>query len=150
MANGTLGLDLAIKSLKLNFNDEVIVTPRSFVASASVILTNHLKPRFCDIDYNSQSICPESLLSNINKKTKALILVHLAGVPQELMRSKEYAKYKIYLIEDCSQAHGAKYGNSYVGTFGDLAVWSFVKIKLFLLWVKVEWCLQIIKNYLTL
>lgn len=131
VSNGSVALDLALKSLNLKKNSEVIVTPRSFVASATCILNNNLIPKFCDVDYETGNICPKDLEHKITKKTKAVIIVHLAGFPcnmKEIIKLKK--KYNFFLIEDCSQSHGAKYNNKHTGSFGDIATWSFCQDKI--------------------
>lgn len=131
VATGSVALDLAVKSLELKKNDEVLVTPRSYIASASCVLSQNLKPVFVDVDLNSQNILYEDLKKKISKKTKAVILVHLAGYPCEMSKIlKICKKYKIKIIEDCSQAHGAKYNSQFVGSFGDISVWSFCNDKI--------------------
>lgn len=110
---------------------EIIVTPRSFVASASSILNCGMNVKFCDIDLNSQNIDVKSLERNITKKTKAIIIVHFAGMPCEMDSLLKIAKNKkIHIIEDCSQAHGARYKGKKVGTFGIISTWSFCRDKI--------------------
>ena len=131
ISNGTAGLYLAVKSLNLKMGSEIIVTPRSYYASASCIFMNNCIPKFADIDLNSQNICVKNLKKNISKKTKAIICVHLNGYPCEMNEIIEIAKKnKLYVIEDCSQAHGAKINNKFVGSFGDIGVWSFCQDKI--------------------
>jgi dTDP-4-amino-4,6-dideoxygalactose transaminase len=131
LSSGSVALELALKSLHLKKNDEVLVTPRSYIASASSVILQDLKPIFIDIDLNSQNILLESLKKKITKKTKAIILVHLAGFPCEMDEIKNICKLNnIKIIEDCSQAHGAKYKSKYVGSFGDIAIWSFCNDKI--------------------
>ena len=131
LSNGTHALEIALKSLKIKNNDDVIVSCKSFVASASVVLGVGAKPIFSDIDLNSQNITLESIKNCITKNTKAIILVHLAGMPCELNEILKYCKNKkIKVIEDCSQAHGAKYYNKSVGSFGDIGTWSFCNDKI--------------------
>ena len=126
LSNGTVALDLAIKSLNLKKNSEILVTPRSFIASASCILLNNLKPKFIDVESQSHNISSSHIIKNINKKTSAIICVHLGGMPCNMIEIMQIAKkYNLYVIEDCSQAHGAKINNKSVGSFGDIATWSF-------------------------
>ena len=129
--NGTVALELCIKTLDLKLNDEVIVTPRTFIASGSCCAWLGLKPVFVDVDINSQNITLDSIKSAITEKTKAVILVHLAGWPCELEEIVNFCRNKgIYIIEDCAQAHGAKYNNKSVGTWGDINAWSFCQDKI--------------------
>lgn len=129
--SGSVALDAAIRSLNLKPNSEVIVTPRSYISSATCVLNNDLKPIFSDISFETQNIELEFIKKKITKKTKAIVVVHLGGMPANIIDIVNYAKKKkIKVIEDCSQAHGAKIGNRYVGSFGDIAVWSFCNDKI--------------------
>lgn len=129
--NGTVALELCLKTLELKKDDEVIVTPRTFIASASCCAWYGVKPVFVDVDINSQNITLNSIKEAITEKTKAIILVHLAGWPCELEKIVNFCRKKgIYTIEDCAQAHGAKYNNKSVGTWGDINAWSFCQDKI--------------------
>lgn len=131
LGNGTLALDLALKALDVREGDEVITTPRTFLASASSIVTAGATPVFADVDLNSQAITAESIESVLTTKTKAVIVVHLAGMPAEMdaiMALSE--KYGFYVIEDCAQAHGAMYKGRSVGTIGHIGAWSFCQDKI--------------------
>jgi dTDP-4-amino-4,6-dideoxygalactose transaminase len=131
VCNASVALDVSLRSLNLPQGSEIIVTPRSYVSSASCVLNNNLKPIFADIDINSQNLSPKSIEKKINKKTKAIILVHLSGYPCEMDKIVKIAKKnKILIIEDCSQSHGAKYRNKFTGSFGDIAIWSFCNDKI--------------------
>ena len=131
VSNGTVALDLAIRVLGLNKNDTIISTPKSYFSSSSQIIRNNINLKFSDISLVSQNLDPIKLLTKINKNTKAIIFVHLGGNPDGIIEvSKICKKNKIFLIEDCSQAHGAKIENKYVGTFGDISVWSFCNDKI--------------------
>ena len=131
VANGTLALECAIAVMNLNKGDEIIVTPRSYISSVSCVINAGCKPIFCDIDINSHNIDPLQIEKLITKKTKAIICVHLAGFPCDMDYILQIVKKnKIFLIEDCSQAHGAKYRNKFVGSFGDIATWSFCQDKI--------------------
>ncbi len=126
LSNGTVALDLAIKSLNLKKNSEIIVTPRSFIASASCILLNNLKPKFIDVDKNTHNITLEQISKSINKNTSAIICVHLGGMPCNMIEIMKFAKQNdLFVIEDCAQAHGAKIENRSVGSFADISTWSF-------------------------
>ena len=131
VSNATIALEYSLTSLNLKKNDEIIVTPRSYYSSASCILKTKATPVFCDIDLHSQNIEPESLLKKINKRTKAVIVVHLGGNPADIEKIKAITKKnKILLIEDCSQAHGSTINNKVVGSFGDISIWSFCNDKI--------------------
>ena len=126
VSNGSIALEIALLSLGIKKNDEVIVTSRSYNSSASSILRVGAKPIFCDIDSNTFNICTKSLKSKITKKTKAILCVHLYGYPCEIFKIKKIIKNsQIKIIEDCSQAHGAKIKNKPVGCFGTIGIWSF-------------------------
>jgi dTDP-4-amino-4,6-dideoxygalactose transaminase len=131
LANGTLALDIALKVLNVGCGDEVIVTSRTFVASASAIVTAGAAPVFADVDLNSQNITAETIAAVLTEKTKAIIVVHLAGMPAEMNDIMALAKkHNIYVIEDCAQAHGAKYKGKSVGSIGHIGAWSFCQDKI--------------------
>ena len=132
MTNGSVTMDVALKLLGVGLGDEVVVTCRSFVASASCAALAGALPVFADVDPLTGNITAETIKAVLTKKTKAVIAVHLAGWPcdmdaiVELCRSK-----KIFLIEDCAQAHGAEYKGKQVGTFGHFGSFSFCQEKIF-------------------
>lgn len=129
--NGTVAIDLAFNAIDLNRGDEVIVTPKTFIASASSIALAGAKPVFADIDLNSQNITAETIKPHITDNTKAIICVHLAGWPCEMDEILDLAaEHNLYVIEDCAQAHGAKYKGKSVGSFGDIGCWSFCQDKI--------------------
>ena len=131
LANGTLALDLALHALDVKEGDEVIVTPRSFIASASCVVNAGAKPVFADVERNSGNINAKSISSKISKRTKAVICVHIAGHPCEMDEIVEVCKkHDIFLIEDCSQAHGAEYKKQPVGSLGDIGCFSFCQDKI--------------------
>ncbi|ACA85956.1 DegT/DnrJ/EryC1/StrS family aminotransferase [Shewanella woodyi] len=131
LSNGTLALDLALKALNVADGDEVITTPRTFLASASSIVTAGASPVFADVDLNSQAITAESIEAVLTEKTKAVIVVHLAGMPAEMDAIMALsAKHGFYVIEDCAQAHGAKYKGRSVGSIGHIGAWSFCQDKI--------------------
>jgi dTDP-4-amino-4,6-dideoxygalactose transaminase len=129
--NGSLALELALHVLNIGNDDEVIVTPRSFIASASCIVLKGATPVFADVDVESQNITAESIQKVITSKTRAIIIVHLAGWPCDIDAILKIAKEKnIYVIEDCAQALGAKYKGNPVGSFGDVSIFSFCQDKI--------------------
>jgi len=131
VANGTLALDLALKALDISSGDEVIVTPRTFLASVSSVVTAGATPVFADVDLNSQNIEAAYIEKVITPKTKAVIVVHLAGMPAEMDLIMELSeKHGFYVIEDCAQAHGAKYKGRSVGSIGSVGCWSFCQDKI--------------------
>lgn len=131
VSNGTLALDLALKTLNLQSDDEVIVTPRTFLASVSCVVTAGAIPIFADVDLNSQNISATTIKPLITNKTKAIIVVHLAGAPADMDGIMKLAKeYNLFVIEDCAQAHGAKYKGRSVGSIGHVGAWSFCQDKI--------------------
>ena len=131
LGNGTLALDLALKALGVGQGDEVITTPRTFLASASSIVTAGAAPVFADVDLNSQAITAQSIKAVLTPKTKAVIVVHLAGMPAEMDEIMALsAEHGFYVIEDCAQAHGAKYKGKSVGSIGHVGAWSFCQDKI--------------------
>jgi hypothetical protein len=131
LANGSVALDTALLALGIGQGDEVIVPCRSFVASASCVALRKAVPVFCDVDRESQNITVAEIEKVFTKKTKAVIAVHLAGWPCEIIQIREFCdKKRIFLIEDCAQAHGAEYCGSPVGSFGDAACFSFCQDKI--------------------
>ena len=131
VANGTLALDLCLRSIDLENNDEVIVTGRSFVASASCISVLGAEPVFVDVDINSQNLDINLLEKALTKKTKAILCVHFAGFPCNMKKIMSFArKNNLYVIEDCAQAHGARINRKSVGSFGDISAWSFCNDKI--------------------
>jgi dTDP-4-amino-4,6-dideoxygalactose transaminase len=131
LGNGTLALDIALKALNVGNGDEVITTPRTFLASASSIVTAGAAPVFADVDLNSQAITAQSIKAVLTAKTKAVIVVHLAGMPAEMDEIMALSKeHGFYVIEDCAQAHGAKYKGRSVGSIGHVGAWSFCQDKI--------------------
>jgi len=131
VANGTLALDLALKALDISAGDEVIVTPRSFIASVSCVVNAGAIPVFADVDLNSGNITAKSIKTKVSDKTKAIICVHLAGFPCEMDDIMQLAQEQnLYVIEDCAQAHGATYKGKSVGSIGHIGCWSFCQDKI--------------------
>ncbi len=131
VANGSVALDAAVKVLNLKKSDEVLVTPRSYVSTASCLQNTKAKIKFVDIDLNTQNVSTSEIKKNLSKNTRLIICTHLAGWPCDMKTIKKIiGKRKIFIIEDCSQAHGAKINNRYVGSFGDISVWSFCNDKI--------------------
>ena len=130
VANGTAALDVALKALGIKDGDEVITTPFTFIASASSILFQRAKPVFADIDPKTFNLDPNDVLERITDRTRAILVVHLYGQPAAMKAFREIADdHKLHLIEDCAQAHGAEYNGQRVGTFGDIAAFSFYPTK---------------------
>jgi dTDP-4-amino-4,6-dideoxygalactose transaminase len=131
LSNGTVALDAALKAIGIGPNDEVIVTSRSFIASASSIVTAGGHPVFADVDENSQNITLETIRAVLTPRTKAIICVHLAGWPCDMDAIMSFAKdHGLFVIEDCAQAHGARYKERSVGSLGHIGAWSFCQDKI--------------------
>lgn len=131
LANGSVALELALRALGVGARDEVIVTPRSFIASASSIVVCGARPVFADIDRDSQNITAENIAPLITDRTRAIIAVHLAGWPCDMLPIVDLAEsHGISVVEDCAQAHGALYHGRPVGSFGDVGVFSFCQDKI--------------------
>ena len=131
LANGTVALDLALKVLGIKHGDEVVVTSRTFMASVSSIVTAGAVPVFADVDHDSQNITADSISEVITRRTKAIICVHLAGWPCDMDPIMMLAEARnIYVIEDCAQAHGARYKGRSVGSIGHVGAWSFCQDKI--------------------
>lgn len=131
LANGTVALDLALNALEIGIGDEVIVTSRTFLASVSSIINIGAIPIFSDVDLDSQNITAENIQKAITHRTKAIICVHLAGWPCDMDPIMALAKqYNLFVIEDCAQAHGAKYKKQPVGSIGHIGTWSFCQDKI--------------------
>lgn len=137
LANGTVALDLALAGLGIGSHnggratDEVIVTPRTFLASVSTVVNAGAVPVFADVERDSGNITAETIAAVRSQNTKAIIAVHLAGWPCDMDPIMALAKHHgIKVIEDCAQAHGARYKGRPVGTIGDVAAWSFCQDKI--------------------
>ncbi len=132
MANGSVTMDVALRVLGVGAGDEVVVTGRSFVASASCVALTGALPVFADVDVNSGNMTAETIKAVLTKKTKAVIVVHLAGWPCDMDPILKFCRSrKIAVIEDCAQANGAKYKGRHVGTMGDFGSFSFCQDKIF-------------------
>ena len=131
LANGTLALDAAFKALNVSKDDEVIVTSRTFIASISSIVNAGAVPIFADVDLSSQNITSKTIRAVITDKTKAIVCVHLAGWPCDMDEIMAIAnEHNLYVIDDCAQAHGAKYKGKPVGSIGHIGCWSFCQDKI--------------------
>ena len=131
LANGTVALDVALKALGIGAGDDVIVTSRTFLASASSIVTAGANPIFADVELDSQNISARTIEAVLTPNTKAIICVHLAGWMCDMDPIMQLAQDKgIYVIEDCAQAHGAKYKGKSAGSIGHIGAWSFCQDKI--------------------
>ena len=131
MGNGTLALDVALQALGIGAGDEVIVTPRTFIASISSVVNIGATPVFADVDEATGNITPESIAAVLTDKTRAIVCVHLAGWPCDMDGIMALAdQHKLFVIEDCAQAHGATYKGRSVGSIGHIGAWSFCQDKI--------------------
>lgn len=131
LANGTVALELALKALRIGPGDEVVVTPRTFIASASAIVAAGARPVFAEVDRDSQNITAQSIERVLTPRTRAVICVHLAGWPCEMDAIMDLAnRHELSVVEDCAQAHGALYKGRPVGSLGHVAAWSFCQDKI--------------------
>jgi len=131
LANGTVALDLALIALGVGAGDEVIVTSRTFLASVSSIVNAGAVPVFADVDSDSQNITAQTIAAVITPRTRAIICVHLAGWPCDMDPIMSLAQQNdCFVIEDCAQAHGARYKGRAVGSIGHVGCWSFCQDKI--------------------
>ena len=131
VANGTVALELALHALGIGAGDEVIVPSRTFIASASCVVTRGARPVIADVDATSQNLTVETIRPLVSTRTKAIIAVHLAGWPSDMDSIVALAReHGIKMIEDCAQAHGATYKGRPVGSLGDAATFSFCQDKI--------------------
>lgn len=131
LGNGTLALDVALKALGIGPGDEVVTTPRTFLASASCIVTAGATPVFAEVDADTQTITAETIRAVLSPDTRAVICVHLAGMPCDMDPIMQLAaEHNLFVIEDCAQAHGATYKGRSVGSIGHVGAWSFCQDKI--------------------
>lgn len=131
LTNGTVALELALYAAGIGPGDEVIVTPRSFIASVSCAVMRGAKPVFADVDRESQNCTAATIEAKITPRTRAIVAVHLAGWPCEMDAILELAaRHEIVVIEDCAQAHGSYYKGRPAGTMGLINAFSFCQDKI--------------------
>lgn len=131
LANGTLALDVALKALGIGPGAEVVVTPRTFVASISCVANAGAVPVFADVDPDSGNLSAATIERVLSARTRAVICVHLGGLPCEMDPIMALARrHGFKVIEDCAQAHGARYCGRMVGSIGDIGCWSFCQDKI--------------------
>lgn len=131
LANGTLALELALYALGIGPRDEVVVPSRTFIASASCVVARGAVPVVADIDPVSQNLTADTIRAVLTPRTRAIVVVHLAGWPCDMDAIMGLARaHGLYVVEDCAQAHGASYGGRPVGSFGDAAAFSFCQDKI--------------------
>ena len=131
LSNGSVALELALRAVGIGQGDEVIVTARTFVASASCVVNAGGKPIFADVEENSQGLTADTIRPCLSASTRAIVCVHLAGFPCDMDGINALAReHDLVVIEDCAQAHGARYRGQPVGSLGDIATWSFCQDKI--------------------
>jgi dTDP-4-amino-4,6-dideoxygalactose transaminase len=131
LMNGTVALELALRALGIGPGDEVVVTPRTFIASISCVVSVGATPVFADVDPVSGNLTAATIERVLTSKTKAIVCVHLAGWPCDMDPIMELAHARgLRVIEDCAQAHGARYKGRSVGSIGDIGAWSFCQDKI--------------------
>ncbi len=131
LTNGTVALDVALQALGIGAGDEVVVTPRTFLASVSSIVNAGAVPVFAEVDRDSQNITAETIRAVLTPRTRAVICVHLAGWPCDMDPIMALAsEHGLKVIEDCAQAHGARYKGRSVGSIGHVGAWSFCQDKI--------------------
>lgn len=130
LANGTLALDAALHALGIGPGDEVVVTPRTFIASVSSVVNASATPVFADVDRDSGNLSAATIAPVLTDRTRAIIPVHLGGWPCDMGPIMDLARARdIAVIEDCAQAHGARYLGRSVGAIGTIGAWSFCQDK---------------------
>ena len=131
VSNGTLALELALKALGIGPGDEVVVTPRTFIASISCVVTTGATPVFADVEVESGNLSARTIARVLTPHTKAVICVHLAGWPCDMAPIMTLAnQHGLKVIEDCAQANGARYRGRSVGSVGHVGAWSFCQDKI--------------------
>ena len=131
LANGTVALETALKALGIGLGDEVITTSRTFIASASCVVAVGARPVTAEVDRVSQNLTAETIRPMITPRTKAIVVVHLAGWPCAMDEIMELARgHGLKVVEDCAQAQGAMYKGRPIGSIGDVAAFSFCQDKI--------------------
>jgi len=131
LSNGTLALDVALHALGIGAGDEVVVTPRTFIASVSCVVNAGATPVFADVEPDSGNLSARTIAAALTPRTKAVICVHLAGWPCDMDPIMALAaQHGLKVIEDCAQAHGARYKERCVGSIGHVGAWSFCQDKI--------------------
>lgn len=131
LANGTVALDLALKGLGIGPGHEVVVTPRTFIASVSSVVNAGAIPVFADVDANSGNISPATIERVLTPRTRAILPVHLGGWPCDMDGIMALAReHDLFVVEDCAQAHGARCKGRSVGSIGHVGAWSFCQDKI--------------------
>ncbi len=131
LANGTVALELALEALGIGPDDEVIVPSYTFLASASAVVMRGAVPVIADVDADSMTLTADTIAAKMTLRTKGIIAVHLVGYPCDMDPIMELAeRHNLKVVEDCAQAHGARYKGRSVGTIGHIGAWSFCQDKI--------------------
>ena len=131
VANGTLALELALEAAGIGAGDDVVVAPRTYIASASAAVRLGARPVFADVDLESQNLTPDSVRAVLTPNTRAVVAVHHAGWPCDMSGLMALAdEHDFLVVEDCAQAHGAMVGDRPVGGLGHVAAFSFCQDKI--------------------
>lgn len=130
LANGTIALETALQAIGVDSDADVVVPAATFIATASAVVRCGGRPVVVDVDRDSQCMTADTVEPALTSRTKAMIVVHLAGYPADMGPLLDLARrHDLRVIEDCAQAHGAHLAGKGVGTFGDIAAWSFCQDK---------------------
>ena len=152
VSSGTSALECALKACNIKKGDEIILPAFTIISCLNVILKFGAKPVILDVDINTWLIKEEEIIKNITKKTKAIMIVHIFGNCFNVSKLKKKLPSRISIIEDCAESIGAKVGKKYVGTFGDVATFSFYSNKTItageggMLWTNSKKKFEIIEN----
>lgn len=126
VCNGTAALDVAVMALELQPNDEVIIPTFTIISCAAALIKQGVKPVLVDADPDTWNMDVSQIEQKITEKTKAIMVVHIYGLPVEMNAVIEIAhKYNLKIIEDAAEAHGLHYMDKMCGSFGDISIMSF-------------------------
>jgi dTDP-4-amino-4,6-dideoxygalactose transaminase len=130
MVNGTVALRIALWAAEIGAGSEVIIPPYTFIATASAVVETNAVPIFADLNLDTFNLDPAAIEAAITPRTRAIIAVHLGGLPADLDALQDIARrHKLVLIEDAAHAHGAEYRGRRVGAIGDMGTFSFQSSK---------------------
>ncbi|MCY7294367.1 DegT/DnrJ/EryC1/StrS family aminotransferase [Alteromonas sp. a30] len=131
LSNGSVAIELALIAMGVGQGDEVVVTPRTFIASISSVINVGATPVFADVELDSGNISARTILPVLTDKTKAIICVHLGGWPCEMDEIMALAnEHELYVIEDCAQSHCSSYKGKRLGSIGHVGAFSFCQDKI--------------------
>ncbi len=131
VANGTVALEIALRAIGVGAGAEVIVPSATFIATASAVVACGALPVVVDVDRDTRCLTAKSVGSSLTARTAAIVVVHLGGFPADMEPILDLARsHRLLVVEDCAQAHGARRAGRRVGTYGDVAAWSFCQDKI--------------------